>query len=382
MERLQTINPDRIQWCCADRKIGVEDLAAETGISYTTIERTLNQDPGLTFKQLQKLANYFGRGVLFFLESEPVNEEIIHTTNFRTLENQKPALSSKTKAVIERAEKQRDVYLNLLAELNLEEERSFFPLDVVDKSPVEAAAATRDWLAIGESNTFEGYRNAIEAKGILVFRSNGYNGKWQIPKESPILGFSLYHETCPLIVVRKQNSIARQVFTLAHELGHILLHKSSSIDDDSDFRSTEGAERDANQFAANFLVPSIFLDTIVDAERPLDVSGIDGWLREYGLRWGVSIEVILLRLLDHGRLHRSVYLNYLEWRDHQPVPKTGGGTRAYRHREPKHLFGDNFVQVVLDSLDSRKITLTRASRYLDNLSLKDLHRLTSYYAGT
>jgi hypothetical protein len=43
---------------------------------------------------------------------------------------------------------------------------------------------------------------AVEAKGILVFRSNGYAGRWQIAKESPILGFSLYSDACPVIVVK------------------------------------------------------------------------------------------------------------------------------------------------------------------------------------
>jgi hypothetical protein len=36
---------------------------------------------------------------------------------------------------------------------------------------------------------------------------------------------------------------------------------------------------------------------------------------------------------------------------------------------------------VLDSLYARHITLARASSYLDNLKIKDLHQLEQYYAG-
>ena len=66
---------------------------------------------GMTFNQFRKISNYFGRGVLFFLDEDPVDETKVHSPQFRTLANQKPELSAKLKALIERVEKQRAVYL-------------------------------------------------------------------------------------------------------------------------------------------------------------------------------------------------------------------------------------------------------------------------------
>ena len=40
-----------------------------------------------------------------------------------------------------------------------------------------------------------------------------------------------------------------------------------------------------------------------------------------------------------------------------------------------------FVRTVLDSLYARHITLAKASGYLDNLKIKDLHQLERYYEG-
>ena len=381
MERLQSINPERILWCCADRGISVDQLAAETGVSYSTLDRTIDRESGLTFGQLKKVAAYFGRGVLFFMEPGAPDEYIVHTAQFRTLTNHKPTLSSKIKSIIERSEKQRDVYLELLDELDLEETQKFEPPAIAGRSPPDAAEIVRDWAALGHANSFDSYRTAVEAKGILVFRTNGYNGKWQIPRESPVLGFSLYDQICPLIVVRKQEAEVRQTFTLAHELGHLLLHRASSIDDEGDFRSTEGHEREANLFAAHFLVPDRYLTQIRDNDRPRDVSELDVWLRDNRRSWGVSAEVILLRLLEVGRLDRAVYLGYKAWKEQQTDSGGEGGTRTYRHREPKHLFGDKFVHVVLDALNSRKITIARASRYLDSLKIQDIHQLEHFYAG-
>ena len=156
-----------------------------------------------------------------------------------------------------------------------------------------AAKAARLWRGLDEGeNDFESYRKAVEAKGILVFRTNGYNGPWQIAKDSPVAGFALYDVQCPVIVVKKMATDAPQAFTLMHELAHVLLHKASWLDEESDLRSTQGREREANLFAGLVLVPDHFLASISDAARPDDVAGFIEWLKPQRKAWGVSAEVI------------------------------------------------------------------------------------------
>ena len=356
-------------------------LAMELGIPIDKMEALMAGNGSLTFNQLKDLAAHFGRSVLFFLEPGPVDETRVHTPQFRTLASQKPDLSARFRAFVERVERQRAVYLGLIEDLEADDRPLFAPPSVTTRDIPEAAARARHWLELGTNNTFDTYRAKIEAKGVLVFRTNGYAGKWQVAKESPILGFNLYDPVCPVIVVKKLEADAPQSFTLMHELGHVLLHKSSSIDDESDFRSHRGMEREANAFAGQLLVPDAFLAGISDAARPAQVSQFDDWLREQRKAWGVSSEVILLRLLGAGRLGQAEYLAYREWRDEQPRGEGTGGSRGYRHREPKHIFGDRFVRTVLDALSSRQITLSRASDYLDGLKIKDLHQLEKLYAG-
>lgn len=381
MERIQSINPERIAWCCADHDITPGDLASEVGIASSTMDRVMEGEDGLTFNQLRKIAEYFGRGVLFFLEAGPVDEVQVHTPQFRTLANQKPELSAKLKALIERVEKQRAVYLSLREDLDDTDRPTFNPPDLSRQSPRDAARIARHWLGLGDQNNFDSYRAAMEARGVLVFQSNGYNGKWQIAKEDPTLGFSLYDPTCPVIVIRKLPWESRQSFTLMHEMGHLLLHKVSSIDDAHDLESREGREREANAFAGHLLVPDALLVGIHDSERPQEVSLYDEWLERPRRAWGVSGEVILLRLLDAGRLPQSQYTAYRKWRKESARPQTDGGSRLYRHREPMHVFGDTFVRTVLDALNARHVTLAKASSYLDSLKIKDLHQLERYYAG-
>lgn len=381
MERIQSINPERIAWCCADHGITPSDLASELNIATTSIDRVMAGEDGVTFNQLRKVAEYFGRGVLFFLESGKVDEVQVHTAQFRTLANQKPELSAKLKVLIERVEKQREVYLGLCEDLSNTDRIGNSLPDLHRKNPREAARIARQWLGLSDRNSFDSYREAVEARGILVFRSNGHNGKWQIAKENPILGFSLYYPSCPVIVIKKQDWEPQQSFTLMHELGHLLLHKISSIDDEQDLQSHKGKEFAANDFAGRLLVPDVFLASISDAERPDEVSQYDEWLEQQRKAWGVSGEVILRRLLDVGRLPRDQYMAYKKWKKQLPILQKEGGNRQYRYREPKHIFGGTFVRTVLDALDARYITLTKASSYLDNLKINDLHQLERHIAG-
>lgn len=382
MERIKHINPHRFEWCCSDRGVTLDQCAKETGIAPRTLERAMDGESVLSFAQLSKLAAYFGRGVLFFLESEPVDDEVVHTPQFRTLANQKPELTPRLKAFIERVENARAIYLDLLAEMDRDDFARFIPPDVDGKSPQEAGHIAREWLRLGDTNDFVSYRQAAEANGILVVRSNGYAGQWQIAKESPILGFSLYFPEFPVIVVKKQVAEARQVFTLMHELGHLLLHRTSHIDDINDFGAQDGVERDANAFAGALLVPDYFLAQIADGDRPQGVEQLDDWLRPYCRVWGVSTEVILRRLTDGGRLPRRIYNDYRGWRDQQQAPEPDdGGSRVWRHREPIHIFGDPFVRTVLTALSAKRITLAKASRFLDNLTVARIHELERFYAG-
>lgn len=384
MDRIHAVNRERIEWCCAEQGMAPGELSNVLDMSADRWAAFWSGNEGLTFNQLRKLAEHFGRGVLFFLELGPVVAEQVHTPQFRTLAQQKPELSQRLRLLIERVERQRALFLSLREDLD-DALWSPFQAPALPAGNVAAAAkATRQWLELGESkNDFESYRKAVEAKGILVFRTNGYNGPWQIAKESPVAGFALYDEQCPVIVVKKMATDAPQAFTLMHELAHVLLHKASWIDDEADLRATQGREQESNLFAGLVLVPDHFLAGISDAERPDDVAAFHEWLKPQRQAWGVSTEVVLRRLLAVGRLPQATYQAYRAWSlEADNNMKNEGGTRVYRHREPKHIFGDRFVRTVLNSLSARRITLSKASGYLDGLKIADLHELERHCAGT
>lgn len=384
MEKAHAINPQRIAWCCEEHGITLEQLAKDVGIAPATLDRAMDGEDALSINQLRHVAAYFNRGILFFLEHDPVNEAKVHSAQFRTISNQKPELSPKLKALVERVEGQRQVYISLLEDLGEDVGKKWYPDTFqFDASHIKQAAATaRKWLGLVDGSDFWQMRRTVEDKGIMVFVSNGYNGQWQIAKENPIRGFSLFFETFPVIAIKKQSSEGPQAFTLMHELAHLLLHRESFIDDEVDFHSYQGKEKIANEFAGNVLVPDSFLTQVDTANFPVgEVASYDNYLKEYRKRWCVSGEVILRRMLNEGLLAQERYQAYREWKQALPITQVEGrGNRGYRFREPIRMFGEPFVRTVLDALHSQQITLARASTYLDNLKIKDLRRLEETHA--
>lgn len=379
MERIQSINPGRVEWCCEERGITPQELAEQLSIATARFKSVMAGEDGLTFNQLRKVADYFNRGALFFLEPGPVDARRVHSPDFRTLSNQKPDLSPKVLDLIERVERHRELFLSLLEDLGEVDAPGFDPPDIPTDDATKAAAIARRWLGLDDERDFEQYRSAVAARGILVFRSSGFAGDWQIPRDSPICGFSLYDSRCPVILVRRLRPETRQTFTLMHEVGHVLLHERSFIDDEEDLYLYQGRERDANRFAGHLLVPDEKLANILDTERPNDVADYDEWLRPYKDRWGVSGEVILRRLLDTRRLPQQMYADYRHLpRGQSDRPE--GGNRKYRHREPTHLFGEGFVRLVFAALHANQLTLARASTHLDNLKIRDVHALEEHLA--
>jgi len=385
MEKI-AINPSRLEWCLNTVQIDIDSLSTELKIAQKTLEQAMKSESALSINQLEKIAGYFRRNLLFFLESSLPEEEKIYSLQFRTINNQKPIHSPKLRGFVEQVEKQRQVFLGLLEDMGEQANSAWYPKNLNLNDGIKKISENmRNWLGLRVSEDFNSIRKAVELKGIMVIVSNGYNGKWQMDKKNPVRGFSLYYDTLPVIVVKKQVSLGAQTFTLIHELAHLLLHRESAIDNDEDFYSYQGKEKEANEFAGNLLIPDKFLSQI-DIEKilKLEVQEYDSFLAEYRKLWSVSNRAILVRLLINKKITEYHYKNYITYKEEQlkrENNKLSSGRsipRTYRYREPVNVFGKPFVCAVFDSLHNKKITLAKASTYLDNLKISDVRQLEQY----
>jgi Zn-dependent peptidase ImmA (M78 family) len=90
--------------------------------------------------------------------------------------------------------------------------------------------------------------------------------------EGDMSGF-LYRDASQTVIgVNTIHAKTRQNFTIAHEIGHLMLHEQEQMHVDHEFqvrlrdnvssKGTEDAEREANLFAASLLMPKEFLATL------------------------------------------------------------------------------------------------------------------------
>lgn len=117
--------------------------------------------------------------------------------------------------------------------------------------------------------------------------------------EQGLAGMYQSREGVPVILVNSSVHPVRARFTLAHELGHHRLGHGAAVDRIVDPGSRDRREVDANQFAAELLMPRAGIERWLDAAGPrTDLETLVRLANDYG----VSCEVALHRLERIDRL--------------------------------------------------------------------------------
>ena len=112
-----------------------------------------------------------------------------------------------------------------------------------------------------------------------------------------------------VIGVNSRHPTVRQRFSIAHELGHLALHKPAfQIDQHAfvSFRNSKSSsasdphEVEANQFAAALLMPEAFLRACLDqlGENP----DVEESIRRLAQRFDVSAQAMTIRLTSLGEI--------------------------------------------------------------------------------
>ena len=131
----------------------------------------------------------------------------------------------------------------------------------------------------------------------------------QIPGDNGDIDGFLYRKGSESVIgVNRDQAPVRQRFTIAHELGHLLLHEYRQVRVDRGFRvrlrngvSKKGIDRDemeANRFAAELLMPIELLRADLELNE-FDLAD-DAQLRAIAKRYGVSTQSLAIRLNGLG----------------------------------------------------------------------------------
>lgn len=187
-------------------------------------------------------------------------------------------------------------------------------------------------------------------------------------------------------------SVERWIFTAAHELGHIVLHRGSFDVEEKTEEETE--ENEANWFASEFLMP----DTLFRREWD-ETSGLDFVRRVFKLKrmFRVSYQTVLRRLAENRKTageadaYRKVYelwdfsyerffgttINSKKFEPEALDPS--GFAEVYRANEREQLCGSDFIEegmrkLVHEAYEQELITISKVAEYLQT-SLADAREL-------
>ncbi|GEP32730.1 hypothetical protein NSZ01_04980 [Nocardioides szechwanensis] len=185
-------------------------------------------------------------------------------------------------------------------EVTIHADRRIPTFDPIDTRPEDAARLVRmQWgMPVGPVRNLIGW---IEAAGCLVIEES-----FGSPR---VDGMSQWVNAQPIMFVNRDAPTDRKRLTLAHELGHLVLHSNEVVED---------VEDQANAFAAEFLMP---IDVIRPRLRNLRRDALPDLKRE----WGVSMAALVERGYRAGLMTSSQrtgfykYLGVMGWRTREPV---------------------------------------------------------------
>ena len=350
------VNPKVLKWAREEAGFDMAEIADKVNISIDEYKIWERQGENIPFGKLKTLAGQYKRQLaVFFLPQVP--EKISKPTDFRNVSSAESKLSRNVLMVM------RDVTYFRQTALELQGEKywnsHYYWLKEIENIKQDNAALG-DWLreklniSIDEqlswkydSQAYKSWRQSVEDKlGILIFQ-------FSMPLDE-VQGFC-YTDTFPYaIVVNSKHSYTSRLFTIFHELGHIVRHHSGMclVDNVSERQHEEFS---CNSFAGNFLIPENYL---IATENLTEI-------QTYANQFRVSREVYLRQLKEKNKIHPTkffVLLNEIK-STYKPSSKLSGF--ALPEVKSRASRGETFFNLVLDSLNQNRISYTQASALLD-----------------
>lgn len=246
----------------------------------------------------------------------------------------------------------------------------------------EIAAEVRTYLGVSVE-TQTGWKNVDEAldkwrevfatkAGIYVFKD-----AFQAPN---YFGFCLYDEEFPVIYINNSSAKSRQIFTLFHELGHLLFH-TSGVDllDDPFIKHLGDAEQRieviCNGLAARVLVPDDVLDSMLKGMKIGRLAA-----SQLANHFNVSREVIYRKFLDRGLIEADEYVAAAkEWTAQMKKPDGEKSTGYYYNTHHAYL-GQRYIDLAFTRYYQQRFDRRQLAEYL-NMKPRSLPTFAELFAG-
>ena len=214
------INLDTLRQCREQIGMGVEDVKKKVA----RIDKFESGAAKPTFKQIADLSELYLVPQWVFLSAElPEEYKLDSNPAFRTLARNSQFAHYSIRRLLAKVERLRELIIDFRIDQN-EPVPNFQPPRVEEVSNMaEVANIVREWLGCSESNKydFDEWREIIESKDVFVFLTSKLSS-WSKVEVDLFRGMAIYKEILPIIIINDSDTYKAQIFTLFHELGHLL----------------------------------------------------------------------------------------------------------------------------------------------------------------
>lgn len=379
------INPDILKWARQTAGLKLSEVAHKMGKDLQTVFLWEQGTSTPTYIQLEKLAyKVYKRPIALFFFPEPPKEETPRQ-EFRTLPDREIEKISPRMHYLLKQARSMQINLGELNDYTSPAKRSILN-DLrfhTGTSAPKMAVQVREYLSIDlktqcnwktMDSAFKAWRNALEEHGVFVFK--------EAFKDDALSGFCLHHQQFPLIYVNNSTPKSRQIFSIFHELAH-LLFGTSGIDarNDEYIDYLEGDNRKieilCNRFAGAFLVPDDDFSRHI-ANLKID----DTSILSLAERFKVSREVILRKFLDRKLISKDYYAMKAEqWADQakksRERKKNKESSGNYFATKGAYL-GEGYLSLAFGRYFQNKITINQLADYL-GVKVKSIPGIESFF---
>lgn len=368
------VTPSVIRWARVRAGFSIEDAARH----FKKIAVWEEGKASPSYAQLEQMAEKFKCPVAIFFFPEPPTVPDVQTS-FRTLS---PDVFNEIPRTVKAFMRKATAMQLNLSELNdgrnpaqnLITRNLAFAADTLVPAAAEAIRGylgvsldqQQKWLSAEDA--LEQWRDVFASVGVFVFKDAFHAEDY--------FGFCLYDDEFPVIYVNNTSAKTRQIFTLFHELGHLIFHTSGvDFSDDRYIRRLTAPDYQlemlCNKLAGEVLLPDTEFDRVVaDMPRNRDTAS------RLANRYNVSREMVYRKMLDRGWVRTDEYNEAAKVWASQMKVNSGGD---YYYNQISYL-GRRYIDLAFQRYYQRRFGKEELSEYL-NIKPKFLPSFELKYGG-
>lgn len=297
---MKTISIDRIKLARESRGFTQTSLAKDLSFNQATLSKIEKGLYHVSEEMITEIASVLGYEREFFYKEHevyPLKHFYFRKNLGTTVTN-----SKKIESIINIFSSN---IIDLTESVNIEVDLPYVDLDKEGLTPELLAIQVRQYFNL-PSGPIKNLVNILEKQGIVVHFLD-FN------KDLKISGVSfITPDGIPLIIINNDMPNSRKRFTIAHELGHLLMHYKGSI-----IGEIRDLEKESDRFASEFLMPTREIrSNLFNLSEETLFS-----LKSY---WKVSIQSLIYKANSTGTLTKDQHrrwitkINYYGWRKIEP----------------------------------------------------------------